>query len=355
MKIMVLPPDINQSKAGFTIEEEPSSLNHKAIRFGLSAVKNVGNAAIGAILEARENGGEFKSLSDFCQRVDSQKVNKKVLESLIKVGAMDLFGKRAAMLSGLENVRDKGASLQKQKANGQGSLFDQDPKSKTTFGDNLPKIEEFTREELLSLEKSLLGFYLSEHPLAPLLAKLERYRSHKISQLSEEDHKNFRVKIGGVVTDLRIVLTKSSGREMAFVRLEDDSGSMEVVVFPNVFNQTRACWVKDRIILAEGKVEYREEKLSVLIDKAKSLEELLKSDEVIKDSQPEADFEVRIPSKIAPRKLVELNKLLKQNQGKNKIALVFFDSFGREKRMVLPYGVSFTQDLKEKIEEIIKN
>ncbi len=355
MKIVVLPPDINKSKAGFTIEDELASLNGKAIRFGLSAIKNVGEAAIKAILGAREIGGEFKSLTDFCQRVDNQKVNKKVLESLIKAGAMDAFGKRAAMLSALDKIREKGVILQKQKANGQTSIFDNNPGDSVSFEDDLPKMEEFSREELLSLEKNLLGFYLTEHPLTPVLAKINGYRSHKIYQLDKDEHKNQRVKIAGVVSDLRIVFTRNTNQEMAFVKLEDDTGSLEVVVFPRVFSQTRSCWVKDRLVVAEGKVEFREEKLSVLIEKAQPFEEAAKNSEEKKPSSADFDFEIRIPARISPQKLVELNKLLKQNQGKDKIALVFVDSLGREKRMVLSFGVNYCQKLQEEIEKIIQD
>lgn len=354
MGIVVLPPEINKSKASFTIEDEPASLKGKAIRFGLSAIKNVGEAAIKAILNAREVGGEFKSLTDFCQRVDNQKVNKKVLESLIKVGAMDAFGKRAAMLSGLDKIREKGASLQKQKANGQVSLFDGNPGTNISFEDELPKMEEFSREELLSLERSLLGFYLTEHPLAPILAKIDNYRSHKIYQIDKDEHRNQKVKIAGVVADLRIVLTRNTNQEMAFVNLEDDSGKIEIVVFPKVFSQTRSCWVKDRLVVAEGRVEYREEKLSVLIEKAKPLEEIEEEASSKSGNQGDFDFEIRLPARISPQKLVELNKLLKQNQGKDKLALVFVDSLGREKRMVLSFGVNYTEKLKEEIEGIIE-
>ena len=350
MGIAVLPPDINKSSASFTIENEPSSLNGKAIRFGFSAIKNVGEAAIKAILDAKEIGGEFKSLTDFCQRVDGQKVNKKVLESLIKVGAMDAFGKRAAMLSTLDKIREKGASLQKQKANGQVSLFDNNPGESFPFEDNLPKIEEFSREELLSLEKSLLGFYLTEHPLSPILAKIDNYRTHEIYQLDKDEHRNQKVKIAGVVVDLRIVLTRNTSEEMAFVKIEDNSGSIEAVVFPKVFRQSRSCWIKDRLVVVEGRVEAREEKLSVLIEKAKPLEEVGKG---IKEEEERADFEISLPARIPPKKLVKLNKILRENQGKNKIALVFVDNQGRRKRMVLSFGVNYSQELQEKINKLI--
>lgn len=353
MGIKILPPDINQSKVGFTIQEDPSSLKGKAIRFGLSAIKNVGEVAIKAILEAREIGGEFKSLVDFCQRVDQQKVNKKVLESLIKVGAMDKFGKRAAMLSSLEKIRNKGFLAQKQKANGQTGLFDSDFSEGGGFVDELPQMEEFTHQELLSLEKSLLGFWLTEHPLNPFLPVLNSRRSHRINELSQVEKKEQIVKIGGVITSLRVVLTKNHGQEMAFVKIEDDSGSIETVVFPKVYSQTKQCWVKDRVILIKGRLQLREETQNLVVEEAWPLEEEAPPEEK-REGKSGFDFEITIPSQISPKKLVELNKTLKQNQGKNKIALVFVDNLGRTKRMILPFGVNYSKDLEKKIKEIIE-
>ncbi|MGB9911122.1 MAG: DNA polymerase III subunit alpha [Microgenomates group bacterium] len=347
MKIIVLPPDINKSEAGFTIENEPSSLNGKAIRFGLGAIKNVGEAAIGAILSARRLGGEFTSLTDFCQRVDGQKVNKKVLESLIKAGAMDRFGKRAAMLANLDTIREKALSFQKEKNNGQVSLFEQNSSPQNLeVKDNLPEIEEFSQEELLSLEKELLGFYLTEHPLTRVLEKLERLRSHKIFQI-DRDVQSQKVKLGGIISNLKIVLTKSSNQEMAFVTLQDETGEIEVVVFPKVYRECRQFLLKEKVVLIEGVVESREEKTSLLANRV-----VLFSEEMAEEKKEEDQREIRIPARISPQKLVALNKLLKENPGEEKVVLVFVNG-EKEKRMVLPFGISYNQRLKEEIEKII--
>jgi DNA polymerase-3 subunit alpha len=352
--IVVLPPDINQSKSAFTIEEIASSFSSKGIRFGLSAVKNVGEAAINAILAARDVGGKFKTLSDILQRVDGQKVNKKVLESLIKVGALDHFGKRAAMLFVLEKLRSQGITLQKQKTNGQTGLFDGHDSIALPVEDNLPQMDEFSTEELLASEKSLLGIYLTANPIQPLMDKIDKLQTHKLGQLDKDEHRHQQVKVGGMIADLRIVTTRATGKEMAFVKIEDETGSMEIVVFPSVFAQTKNCWVKGKVVLITGKVEYREEKLAVLADKAQPIEEFTKSE--IPDRPPEkTDFEVKIPSNIASKKLMELNRLLKLHQGNNKIALVFVDNMGGEKRLVLPFGVDYSQPLATKIKDILKD
>jgi len=353
MKIKVLPPDINKSKSGFTIEDDTESHEGKAIRFGLSAVKNVGEAAIMVILESRDVGGNFDSLSDFCQRVDQQKVNKKVLESLIKAGAMDAFGKRAAMLSALDKIRAKSALEQKKKASGQMGIFDNQKSGEemALVKDELPEMEEFSHQELLSLEKDLLGFYLTKHPLSAVLPLLSRQRTHQLYEINQGNLTGRKIKIGGIVNKVRIILTRDGSSEMAFVTLEDETGSQEVIVFPRVFAQTRALWVKDRVVLAKARTEPREEDLSIIVESASLVEEDKNKNPQKQDAS--VDFEIKLPSRISSQKLVELNKLLKQNQGEDKLALIFIDNFGRAKRMVLPYGVGYTQEVKKEIDKII--
>ena len=353
-KIKILPPNINKSKVVFTIEEDKNSLEGKAICFGFSAIKNVGEAAIKAILEAREIGGDFKSLADFCQRVDQQKANKKVIESLIKVGAMDKFGKRAAMLSSLEKIRNKSNDFQKQKANGQDSLFGGDDNEEMHAIDDLPEMEEFDRQELLSLEKNLLGFYLTENPLDPLIGALDSRISHKIGDLLEEKKISELVKMGGLVSQIKVVLTKNKGQEMAFAKIEDDSGSIEVVVFPKIYSQTKQCWGKDRVVFIEGKVQTREGNRNIIVEKATLIEEEDLTKEEKEAPKRDLDFEIEIPSRATPRKLVEINKILKQSQGKDKVGLIFVDSQGRRKRMALPFGIKYSRELKEEINKIIE-
>lgn len=347
MGIRVLPPDINQSQVGFSIEKEASSQEGKAIRFGLSAIKNVGEAAIGSILSAREEE-IFKSLSDFCRRVNAQKVNKKVLESLIKVGAMDLFGPRAAQLAGLDRIRMVCESDQKQKTSGQVSLFGEDKQAsgQAETTDTLPKIDEFSRTELLGLEKDLLGFYLTEHPQAPLLALLANEVSHRISELREIFDGTERVKIGGIVSATRITLTKKNNSEMAFATIEDQTGKIEVVVFPKVYGETRSCWVKDQVVLLDGRLENREERVSVIVEKAVSLSTLKKG------TGEYYDFTIIVPKGTRPQILVELNKLLKGHHG-NKKGLLVFENNGTSKRLVLNFGVDYTKGLEEKIAQLL--
>lgn len=255
MKMKVLPPDVNKSDVAFLIEKEG---NLEAIRFGLSAIKNVGSAAIDSILGQKTKGVAFKSLGDFCRRVDLQKVNRKTLESLIKAGAMDSFGKRAAMLSSLAKIMEESHREQKRIDTGQTQLFgDLNPGGASMQGDfDLPKIEEFGRSELLSFEKELLGFYLTDHPLIPLLPLLEKETTTQINELGEKEGQ--RVIIGGIITNIKKITTKKSNNEMIFATIEDKTGKVDVVVFPTVYQGTRSLWVKDHVVVVAGRAEQRD-------------------------------------------------------------------------------------------------
>lgn len=266
--IEVLPPDINKSDTEFTIEKEK-------IRFGLSAIKNVGEAAISTILEARKSS-PFLSLSDFVTRVDLSKVNKKTLESLIKAGALDFFGKRSSMLASIPNLLSESSAAKKRQDRGQASLFDdaveENSKAKKTPNNTtLIDLEEFSKEERLSFEKEYLGFYLTYHPLSHLLETLERKVTHKINHLAEEKDGTI-VILGGVITSIRKILTKK-GTEMAFIVLEDELGSgIECVIFPKVYDQTRSFWVKDNVVLIRGTLDSKEERMAIIVERAKTLE-----------------------------------------------------------------------------------
>lgn len=349
MGIEVLPPDINLSSVGFTIEEKEGSLNDLAIRFGLSAIKNVGKAAIEVILSSRELGGRFDSLSDFCRRVDQQKVNKKVIESLIKAGAMDEFGTRAALLSALDEIRAKASAEAKSKAQGQSQLFEPEdfPGGKKGSGkDVLPDIPEFSKEELLSLERQLLGFYLTEHPLSSVLSIISDLVSHKIFELNPDEHVGNRVKIGGVVTGTRIVTTRNGGQEMVFADLSDDTGAVSLVVFPKLYAATRGIWITNQPILVEGRVDFRQENLSIVVEKVVDLKKQEEEGE-------EKKFPViKVPKGTRPRVLVELNDILQKNLGNREVVLEFENDGGMPRRMKLPYGIAWSKRLEEKIKKL---
>ncbi|MCL4389844.1 MAG: DNA polymerase III subunit alpha [Patescibacteria group bacterium] len=265
MKIIVLPPDINKSEVEFGIEGN-------SIRFGLSAIKNVGAAAIESILAARKNGLPFSSLSDFARRVDLQKVNRKTLESLVKAGAMDKFGKRAAMLAALDKIIKESHNLSKQISSGQTGMFESAQAVASSF--ELPDMEELPKDQLLLFEREFLGFYLSEHPAQKALEKLTEMVTHEISELTADLHLGKIVTIGGLVTGSRRVFTKKNNEEMAFITIQGrDGGKIDCVIFPKLYsNGAKKACDPDSVIVCTGRVDNRDEKLSIIVDSIHALD-----------------------------------------------------------------------------------
>ncbi len=259
LKIDVLGPNVNKSAQDFSIE------NNK-VRFGLSAVKNVGTAAITTILEARSKG-EFESFSNFCSRVDLSKVNKKTLESLIKAGAFDDFGKRASLLASIANIVSSLSKKAVKKDTNQTSLFGDLPEAtQPVLAIEYNEIEDFTDSEKLMFERELLGFFLSDHPLNHKLNSLFTFATHKITDLPEVKN-GTKVKIGGLVSSIKKIFTKRSNEEMAFVSIEDHLGiTIECVVFPKIFERSKAYLVKDAIVIIEGKLDFKEEIPVIIVD-----------------------------------------------------------------------------------------
>ena len=260
LKIDVLGPNVNRSLQDFSIEDNK-------VRFGLSAVKNVGSAAITTILEARNNG-EFKSLADFCSRVDLSKVNKKTLESLIKAGAFDEFGKRASLLFSITNIVSSITKKAVKKPTNQVSLFADFPQETISpiLDPTVQEIEDFTDSEKLMFERELLGFFLSDHPLNYKLNTLFTFATHKISDLPEVSN-GAKIKIGGLISSVKKIFTKRSNEEMAFVTLEDHLGvSIECVVFPKIFEKSKSYLVKDAIVIMEGKLDFKEEIPVIIVE-----------------------------------------------------------------------------------------
>ena len=261
LNVEVLPPDINKSDSEFAIEDTTK------IRFGLSAIKNVGEAAIRNILENREKG-LFKTFEDFCQRVDLSTINKKTVESLIKAGAMDSFGKRAKLLMDYPEIVDKATKKKKEGSSGQGSLFgDDDPVNTPPFSMTSQDIEEFSQNEKLAFEKEFLGFYLTAHPQMDNLLQLKTQITHEIDAL-EEEGKEGSVIVGGIIETIRRIFTKKSGKEMAFITIGNENGTLvECVVFPRVFDMYKSILTKENVVLITGKIDSKNDKPVIIADK----------------------------------------------------------------------------------------
>ena len=270
--IEVLPPDINSSYNKFTVSENK-------IRFGLSAVKNVGDGFINAIVTAR-NKGKFQSFTDFIERIeriDSSVMNKRAVESLIKCGAMDSLGaNRAQLLSIYEKTIDGIHSDRKRNIEGQFSIFDT-IESKNN-NDNLPNINEFPQKILLSMEKEMLGIYVSGHPLQPYIKELKDKSTIMTSELSDNmmlDSNNIRdgqrVTIGGIITEKKNKITKNNNM-MAFITLEDLYGSVECIVFPATYDKYNRYIEEDMPVVVEGRLSTSEvEDTKIICEKISSL------------------------------------------------------------------------------------
>jgi DNA polymerase-3 subunit alpha len=259
--IEVLPPDVHRSGMEFTVEGE-------AIRFGLLAVKNVGEGAIESIIRAREEGGPFKSLVDFCARIDLRLANRKVLESLARVGALAAFGHPAQILAGLDDAMAAAAAIQRERASGQTALFDagaEEGSAAAGFEKPLPDVPEVSLRERLRWEKELLGLYLSEHPMGEVADRVGAYVTAYSGDLADETLDGQRIVVAGIVVGLRVVVTKAK-QTMAVATLEDLQGAIEVVVFPRTYEQTRELWQEGAILVVAGRVDHRGEEVSLLAD-----------------------------------------------------------------------------------------
>ncbi len=308
MGIEVLPPDVNSSAVDFAVVEGK-------IRFGLNAVKNVGDAAARSIVAARESGGAFKSLWDFTERVDPSVANKRALESLIKCGALDSTGgTRRGMFEAIEAALSRGQRAHGDRIMGQDSLFGDDhPLEHPPIGK-----EEYDKQELLRMEKETLGVYVSEHPLHAVrdqlrlktdagLAELERRRDGEV------------VTVGGIVYAVKGLTTKK-GEPMVFLRLDDVTGSAEVVVFNSVYASSRELCVTDRILVVKGRVDHKQEGETKLLAMEVSAFEAV---------APRREITFRIDARRAPAGLIgELKNLLCEFPGDSRVNLICETSNG---------------------------
>ena len=265
MGLVVERPDVNESASDFTVTPRADALGGKVIRFGLGAVKGVGETAVNAMLESRATEGRFESMFEICRRVDTQKCNRKVLEALIKAGALDgLEGNRhrAQLLGALDSALERGASEQRDRRSGQTSLFAMFSAAPATpsaapnpnHGDTYPEIEPWSPKQLLAFEKEALGFYISGHPLDRYRGDLQRYASATTSDFSGGRRGQGENAIGGIVSQYREMITKK-GDKMARFMLEDAEGTLEVIAFPKTFEKVRHVLVSDEPILCHGAVK----------------------------------------------------------------------------------------------------
>ncbi|MGG6296001.1 OB-fold nucleic acid binding domain-containing protein [Leptolyngbya sp. AN02str] len=272
MGIEVEPPDINRSEVDFTPLQ-------KSILFGLSAVRNVGTGAIENILQARSQDGPFKSLGDLCSRVDPRTVNRRALEALIQCGAMDcLEPNRRQLMADLDLVLDWAQSRAKDRAIGQGSLFDMF--AEAGGGDlggfeeapKAPAVDDFPKQEKLKLEKELLGFYVSDHPLKSVREAAKVLAPISLSDLGDQ-HENVTLSAVVMLANVKPVMTKKGDR-MAILTIEDLTGQTEAVVFPRTFERIGHLISPDARLMVWGKVDKRDDRTQLIVEDAEPIDEV---------------------------------------------------------------------------------
>ncbi|MHB9130675.1 MAG: DNA polymerase III subunit alpha [Armatimonadota bacterium] len=246
--IEVLPPSVNASRNGFTIEGGK-------IRFGMTAIKGVGSGAVEAVVAAREADGPFADLFDFCCRVEPTICNRLALEALIKCGAMDtLPGNRAQKLAILDNAIDMGQSAARDKAAGQISLFGAIAESVQVIAQELPPLPEYPAQQLLGMEREYLGLYISDHPINAHMEVLTEYRTASVEELAEA-RSGEEVIIGGMLTSVKPYTTKT-GKQMGFLSLDDLTGVIEITAFADVYDKYNQYLQTDKILLVKGTVDF---------------------------------------------------------------------------------------------------
>ncbi len=344
-KIEILPPDVNESFAEFTVVKDTNS-----IRFGLSAVKNVGQGAIDSIVKARIKGSKFTSLYDFATRIDTRLVNHRVIESLIKCGAFSSFHlKRSQLMSILDKTLEAANSFHKDKASGQMSfLSDLDSQNgfKNTFI-NIPDIEEWAENQILTYEKQYLGFYITGHPLAQYANSLKFFSKLSVSQLKEGTDGQ-EISIAGVIAKIRKTVTKRKGERMAILQLEDLTGQTDVLVFPKAYIKSSEAITIDAIVLIKGRLNLKEESPKIIADEIMPIKEARKKyTSAIEVSLYTAGLEENT--------LKSLKGVFALHPGKTPVYLNFIEPNGKKQKMLIKNDIKVMAEeaLLEEIEKIL--
>ncbi|MBI4294917.1 MAG: DNA polymerase III subunit alpha [Chloroflexi bacterium] len=355
--ITVLPPDINHSQLEFTIESQDSN---SAIRFGLAAIKNVGASAVEPLLATRRQGGPFKSVEDLCRRADLRGMNKRVLESLIKAGALDCLGRRGALLQNLDRILSLAQREARLRESGQSTMFD-------LWGDNvpvpLPGVEidntDVPSRQKLAWEKELLGAYVSENPLSAM--NFNSGNTTLCGQIAVE-MAGQKVVVAGMVTAVRLLQTREQ-RPFASATLEDINGNIEVTAWPETYKRTQELWQEGNLLLVEGKVKVKDDRVQLVCDVA-SPYQVEASPAPDGDKTPSSETPVgaghRLVLRVAPsedevadvRLLQRIVDVLKQHPGADGVCLTLDSANGPVLLEMPGLGISCSPELRQRLEAL---
>ena len=380
MGIEILPPDVNVSDHEFTVEAHDSESRVGNIRFGLDAVKGVGYQAVEAIKRAREDGGPFTSLWDFCERVDCRTVNKKAIEALVKCGAFGSTGaSRKGMMEVLELAQAAGQKIQQDAQTGQGSIFDLQEDLTDTAGGSAgggppaisfaapvhPPIpaQEYEQAELLAAEKEAIGLFVSAHPLKPLREALRLRVDCPIAALAERRDKEM-VTVGGIITESKRIRTRN-GDHMMFATLDDLAASVEMLVFGNALSEYEAALAVDEVVVVKGRVDHKEAGSTCLV--VQSVERFAPSQEEIERARSQARAAERtaaalaqpvklrvIAAELSASTIDELKEALEEHPGPAEVYVDIDTSAGvRRVRLGEGYRVRHTPTLLAELEHAV--
>jgi DNA polymerase III subunit alpha len=355
MGIGILPPDVNESDHEFVVVGGN-------IRFGLDAVKGVGHAAVEAIKRAREEGGPFRSLWDFCERVDSRTVNKRSIEALIKCGAFDSTGApRKGLLAVLEAAQGAGQKAQEDAQIGQGSIFDlgEATAASTPLSRTHPPIptQEFDRTELLAAEKESLGLFISEHPLKAVRAALRAKVDCPLTELAERRDREW-VTVGGIITETKRIRTKK-GDPMMFATLDDLDGQVEMLVFGNALAAAEGALQTDRIVIVRGRVDHKDAtKTCVIVQEAEEFApapDELAAAAAAPAAGPPRPLRLRLDATRVPAGILDdLKHLLETSPGESEVVLEMQTATGARRLRLGPgYRVTATRALLADIHHLL--
>ncbi len=329
--VQVLAPDVNESLANFTVIDE------KNIRFGLSAIKNLGSDVVDLIIEQRKLAGKFSSIEDFVNRVRTRNFNKKSWEALAKSGALDSLGERNQLLANTDVVLEFTRSQQKEAASNQTSLFGAEliaqPKLK------LREVEPATKRERLAWEKELLGLYVSSHPMEEYREKFAEV-AQPISYVIENKVKASTV--GGIVSRVQKIITKK-GEPMAFIDLEDMGGLIEVLVFPSVLAKYPELIAEGKILLVKGKLSDKDGVPKLLADEIKEF-----GQQTLPAGQAGASVTIKIPASATDELFAQLKQLFETHPGPLSVNLLI-----QEQKVKTPFKIELSEDLKSQIKQVL--
>lgn len=337
MGIEVLPPDVNESMAGF------NALGGK-IRFGLSAIKNVGEGTVEAIIKAREDGGRFKTIFDFCERVDAKRINRRTFESLIKSGAFDsLWANRAQLMGGIEDLLTYSSMKQKGSLEGQSTLF---ALSDSISVPDLPNIEEWSEKEKLRAEMDVLGFYVTSHPMAKYAGEIKKYTNTDTETISEIKERR-EVSIAGVVRSLSVKHTKNGSGIFGNLILEDMKGSVEIVIFNDLLRRSLPILEeKAEPVIVRGTVEPSEERMRLRATDILSLRERRNG----------STIHISLNRENATKdKLLKLKKIVEAYPGRSLIRLHLETDCGEAVIELGDFGVDIQDEFIDAVERLLGN